>query len=173
MKIFAINGVGGGGKDTFVKMCNEIVPCGLTSIIDCVKLMYKDMGIYIGTLTDMGWVDEVKGPKERKLLSDTKLALMRYNNYPIVSIRSTIDKMYDKQLVFIMVREFDEMMKIVNLYNASTINITSSRVTEICETEQMFLDQIPSDYKWDYIIPNDTTLSNLEIMARVFVTNNS
>jgi hypothetical protein len=173
MKIFVINGVGGSGKDTFVRACDNEIPCALTSTIDNIKLMLKSAGIYIGDFTpNYGWINEIKGPKERKLLSSIKNILTNYNDF---SMKSLAKNIYNLELdgfvvIFIMVREFDEMIRIVNAHQAKTILIKSNRIP-ICETEQSFLDQIPKDYVWDYTFSNNDNKLSFTTKAKEWLQN--
>jgi hypothetical protein len=173
MIILAINGIGGSGKDTFMNFCSKYAKCGIVSTIDIVKTMLVKEKLYTGTHTNLGWIDETKkGPRERKLLSDIKIALMDYDDIPFKCLLKSINKFKknNAQIVLIAVREFDEMIKICTAYGAKSVLVKRPDIP-ICETEQMFLDQVPGDYKWDFIIENDSDLQNLKIKTRDFVKN--
>ena len=76
MKIFVVNGCGGSGKTTFEKMVCRICSeegkkTRILSTIEGVKSIAKQFG----------WNGE-KELKDRKMLSDLKDLLTRYNDYP-------------------------------------------------------------------------------------------
>lgn len=176
MKIIAITGIGQAGKDTFVRACNEVVHCGITSTIDCVKLMLQGHGLYCGNFTGLGWYGEIKGPDERRLLSQIKIALVEYNNWPVKQISKMIEEFDEEgvEIAFVMVREFDELIAIAKEYGAETMRIHRDGIP-ICETERSFLDQIPAGYVFDHEIFNDGTEEAFKETARWWVreeTNN-
>lgn len=172
MKIIAITGIGLAGKDTFVRACDKVMLCGITSTIDCVKLMLHGQGLYQGNFTRLGWEDEVKGPEERKMLSKIKIALVGYNNWPVTQIGKMVREfdMGGVNITFIMVREFDELITIAKKYGADTMRVHRNAIP-VCETEQSFLDQIPSDYVFDHEVFNNGTEEKFKSDARKWAKN--
>ena len=153
--IVVINGSGGVGKDTFVEFCNEFVNVKNISSVDKVKEAAKIL---------VNWNGE-KDEKSRKLLSDLKKLSVEYNDYPTKYIEEQYDKLNDG-IMFVHMREKEEIKKIKELLNAKTLLITSSRVEKILTN---YSDANVEDYNYDYNIKNDGTLEELRENAKKFV----
>ena len=170
MKVLAINGVGGAGKDEFVRLVNQQSPWEdvlCISTIDPVKKFYKQLG----------W-DGEKTPEHRRNLNTLKRIWIEACNGPYEWTRGKILLADAKgvKVLFIMVREFSEMLSIVRLGkelvgNAATLQVIRPGLP-IPPIEQEFLDSHPEDYKYDWTIMNyttdDTFLTELNEKARTF-----
>lgn len=168
MKVVIINGKGGCGKDTFVTMCRDILcgdHIGNISTVDFVKKI----------ATECGW-DGTKTPENRKFLSDLKDLLTEWNNVPFnkvveaVAIHSMLAAergIYNNSVIFIHCREPKEIKKLVKGLDAITLLIRRDAAESI---EQMnHADNEVLNYEYDYVIPNNGTLSELRARAEMFL----
>lgn len=173
MKVFAINGVSLSGKDTFcnnvriqkaIKESHEATleqkiryngnKVKVISTIDPVKEVYENF---------FGWKGD-KTPEHRKNLNSLKLIWISVSNGPSNWLRNMLEEFdhYSKvDIVFVMVREFDEMMTAIEIGkevcdHAETIQLVRHGIP-IPPVEQEFLDSHPADYTYDWTIINPTT----------------
>lgn len=160
-KIFIINGSGGCGKDTFVKFVGECVPTMNYSSVQPIKDIAKHLG----------WKGE-KTDKARKMLSDLKKISTDYNNLPMnyidCAIRQFVSPKNTDMFLFIHIREPEEITNIVKKYkeyHIETILISNPNVKEIKTNDS---DKNVSNYKYDYLIPNDGTLNDFKETAECF-----
>lgn len=174
-KYYILNGVSTAGKDTFVNMCkgydDHKIFCVQFSSVDWIKAMaYK-----------LGW-DGKKDEKGRNLLSGLKHLLTEYDDIPFkktvkqVRFWTEPDEMnipdnvsdYEYTLVFIDVREPEEIDKYKKEFNAKTILIRNPEA-EAKITNESDVDVLNYDY--DYVIWNDSTLYALKKKAKDFIRN--
>ena len=157
-EIVVINGSGGVGKDTFVQFCNEYIPIMNISSVDKVKEAAKVLA---------GWNGE-KDEKSRKFLSDLKELGIEYNDAPFKYISNMAEefKNSDKQIMFVHIRESEEIEKCKKCLNAKTLLITNKNVAAINTNVS---DRDVDKYKYDYHISNDGTLEELKQKAKEFV----
>lgn len=156
--IIIINGTGGAGKDTFVNFCSEIEKVLNVSTVDKVKEAASIL---------VGWNGE-KDEISRKLLVDLKQLSIAYNDAPTKYICNMAEKFKtsDDNLMFIHIREAEEIEKTKKLLNARTLLITNPRVKLITSNDS---DGKVNEYKYDYYIQNDGTLDDLREKAKKFV----
>jgi len=158
-QIVIINGIGGSGKDSFCNFCSEYISTMNISSVDKIKEAAKILG----------WNGE-KDEKSRKFLSDLKLLSTQYNNYPYQYIENNIE--YFKRddtpynLLFIHVREPEEIDKIKYKYNCKTLLIKNKNILPI---KSNMADANVENYTYDYVIDNSGTLKELEQKAYEFV----
>lgn len=153
--IIIINGYGGSGKDTFVDLVSKYNKVYNFSSVDKVKEIAKIIG----------WNGE-KDEKSRKFLSDLKKLTSDYNDMPFNSIKEAINKFYssDKEIMFIHIREPEEIKRVVNEFNAKTLFIKRDNIKKITSNDS---DASVENYNYDYII-NNTSLEALEEKAKSF-----
>ena len=155
-KIVIINGTGGCGKDTFVDICSKYKKVYNFSSIDSVKEIARIIG-WNGTKSD----------KDRKFLSDLKKLTTDYNDFAFNSIKDAIN-IFNKsndELMFIHIREPEEIKKVVDKFKVKTLLIKRQN-QELIETNSS--DANVEDYNYDYIIIN-TTLDEYENKAVNFI----
>lgn len=159
-KIFITNGSAGNGKDTFAEFLSKYISVFKYSSIDLVKEMYESIGI------DRNSKDE----KKRKLYSDTKDMLTKYDDIPFKDIRSIVNDFksnkIEAEVLLIDIREPEEIARAVETFGAETILIDNPNVKKI---ESNHADANVFNYEYDYIIENDGTLEQLDMMAKLFV----
>lgn len=158
-KIFITNGSGGNGKDTFAEFLRKYISVFKYSSIDLVKEMYETIGI------DRNSKDE----KKRKLYSDTKDMLTKYDDIPFKDIESIVadfkNNLIESEVLLIDIREPEEIARAVEAFGAETILIDNPNVKKI---DSNHADANVKNYEYDYIIENDGTLEQLNKMAYLF-----
>ena len=161
MRVVVINGTGGVGKDTFIYLCKFATPPGYIrsySSVDRVK-EYAHL---------MGWSGG-KTEKDRKFLSDLKKALVDWKDIPFSSMQeyfkcASEDK--NCHILFLHIREPEEIKRAVNEFNAVTLLIKNKRVKPI---ESNHSDAEVFNYHYDFVISNDGTIGDLSVKAKKFV----
>ena len=157
------NSTSGTGKDAFMRCCSEFISTRVVSTVDCVKIMLQREGLYQGELTKLGWINEVKYKDNRELMSRVKQAIMDYNEYPLTRTMELVSACQEN-LVFIVVREFDQFLKLRDMCNAKTLTILRPSVNRI-DLEQGFFDEVPYGFKYDFYVDNSRDLNCLRKTA--------
>lgn len=158
-KIFIINGSGGMGKDTFVELVSQSFPVVNFSSVQKVK----EIAI------EIGWDGKSKTEKDRKFLSDLKLLTGEYCDMPFQSMKEQVNKFNkDKRdnILFLHIREPEEIKRAVKEFNAKTILVTRNSVEQIMSN---MADANVYNYEYDYTIHNDGTIEDLKEIAEQFV----
>lgn len=154
-KYVIINGCGGVGKDEFIKKCrlfnDNIVNMSTVEYVKKIALQ-------------CGW-DGKKDDKGRRLLSDLKDALTRYNNIPVQHILESLCN-YDNSIIFIHCREPDEIKFLKDKLKAKSLLITNANISLI---ETNHADRCVFDTDYDYIVDNSGSIGDLIISAQVFL----
>ena len=164
--IFIINGSGGVGKDTFVKLVSEELNDILKkfhtvinfSSIERVKEIAKEVG----------W-DGGKTEKDRKFLSDLKLLTGNYCDMPYESMKNKVNEFLteeESKLLFIHIREPEEIKRAVKDFGAKTILIVRKSIKHI--TSNM-ADENVFNYDYNYVIENDGTVDDLRNKAKLLL----
>jgi hypothetical protein len=125
-----------------------------------------------------GW-DGTKTPENRKFLSDLKDVLTQWDDIPLKKVCQEIrtwqnlwiaSDEYDKAVVFVHCREPKEIKKLckeLSTYNPTTLLI---RRTAAESVEQInHADNEVLNYEYDYVIPNNGSLSELRARAEIFL----
>lgn len=157
-KILIVNGLPRSGKDTFAKIVKENISAKKISSVDYIKT--------IAVLC--GWNGEKNG-ESRKFLADLKFLTSKYNDLSFNKVTEQIDEFRennDYELMLIDVREPEEIEKYKNIHNAITVFIDNKRV----EGEQSNkADASVKEFKYDYIIDNNSTISRFAHNIRNFL----
>lgn len=155
MKVLIINGMGGSGKDTFVKYLRNYVDLFHCSIADLPKKI----------ATGLGWKGE-KDEKSRKLLSDIKLAIDNYNDANFTYIKNKINDATRAgyKLVCVDMREANQIERAKKEFGAITVFVDRD-VPKILTNPA---DAGVYDYQYDYVIDNNGTLEELKQSAQTF-----
>lgn len=154
--IVIINGTGGSGKDTFVQMVSKYADVYNFSSIDKVKEIARQIG----------WTGG-KDEKDRKFLSDLKKLTTEYNDMSFNSIKVAVASFLESslQIMFIHIREPEEIKRAVLSFNAKTLLIKRVGLKNI---QSNYSDANVENYDYDFVITNDT-LEDLEMSAKKFV----
>lgn len=163
MKIVVINGQGGCGKDTFIKLCQKHhTNVFSTSMVDSTKEIAKQMGWKGG-----------KSLKDRKFLSDLKDISGKYNDFPFTYVEETIENLYnffgklnDELIIFIHAREPKDINRWIDEYGAVTLLI---RRPTIEGKYGNHADDKVFDIDYNYTFWNDSTVEDLEDKAKLFL----
>lgn len=159
-KIYILNGTGTVGKGEFAKAVSKHIASFKYSSIDLVKDMLKVAGVE----------EEPKTEEKRLLCSDLKDKLTQYDDIPFKDVASVVadfkNDLIDTDVLFIDIREPDEIARAVETFGAETILVRNPNVVAI---KSNHADRDVEKYKYDYIIENDGTLEQLERVAKMFV----
>lgn len=154
--IIVINGTGGCGKDTFVDFVAKYKKVFNFSSIDKVKEL----------ALAAGW-DGEKTEKARKFLADLKQLTTEFNDMAFKSIENAIEEFDDSEneIMFIHIREPEEIDRIVQKYNAKALLIKRIGQKNILSNSS---DADVNNYDYHFIIENKT-LEELEKQAIHFI----
>lgn len=163
-KIFVMNGTGGAGKDTFVKMVsrqmdktsNYMAVMNISSV-DRIKDAAKIIGWNGG-----------KEEKDRKFLSDLKELSSGYNDMPFEYLRKKVENFQKShfQVLFLHIREPEEIKRAVKEFGAQTVLVTRDSIGQI--TSNM-ADKNVFGYEYDFVIENNGSMEDLENKAEIFI----
>lgn len=158
-KIFIQNSVGGSGKDTWAGLVGKYIPTHKCSIIDLPKEAAKILGWNGG-----------KTEKDRRFLSDIMDLSTEYNDSPFNDVLSVVrdfkNNLIEDEVLFIDMRDPKDIARAVEIFDAETILIRNPNVEKI---ESNHADANVEEYVYDYIIENNGTLDQLDMMAKLFV----
>lgn len=157
-EIIIINGSGGVGKDTFVEYCKKYCKVRNISSVDKVKEAAKAL---------TGWNGE-KDEKSRKLLVDLKQLGIQYNDAPLKYVLENVKefKESDEELMFVHIREIEEIKRLKDMINVKDLLVTNKNVKPIISNES---DKNVMNHEYDYYIKNDGTLDDLENTTKDFI----
>ena len=163
MKVFIINGYGGSGKTSFEKMVmiHSKGQGHITSMVEIVKHYAEQMG-WEGTKED----------KDRKFLSDLKLALAEWANIPmryVINRVQLFEELNDTTYCFIDAREPADIDKLKELLDKDFDVKTVLVDRNISREYGNIADDGVMNYKYDITIMNTGTLKDLEKCAISFV----
>lgn len=171
MKIFIINGLGGCGKDSFIKFCAEDYNIAVYSTADLAKTAMKSIGLYKGVKTFLGWVEETDKCTKRQLLSAVKDAIDKDDfvscNY-IISAISGIKDLNTFDACFIHSRQQEDIQYLQ--YNLDCQLVWVNREVPVCDTERRFVRE--NNISYDIIVDNNSSLEELRNKAISFMNQN-
>jgi len=164
--IFIINGSGGVGKDSFV----EFVSAELNDIMKKFHIVinFSSVDKVKDIAKAIGW-DGKKTEKDRKFLSDLKILTSQYCDMPFKSMSSKVKDFInddEAKVLFLHIREPEEIKRAVNEFNARTILITRKGIKHITSN---IADENVLNYGYDFVINNDGTIEEFNIKAKNFV----
>lgn len=165
-QIFIINGSGGVGKDTFVELVSVELNDKLKRFHTVVNFSSVDRVKEIAR--EIGW-DGRKTEKDRKFLSDLKSLTRDYCDMPFQSMKNKIKEFLESeegQVLFLHIRESEEIKRVVNEFGAKTILIVRDSATQITSNTS---DKNVFDYHYDFIVDNNGTIEELQEKAKQFV----
>ena len=159
-KIFIVNGAPGSGKTTFEDFCCRAPHVYGAHILSTITFV-KEVAEFCG------WNGE-KTPENRKFLSDLKDLLTKWNDVPFNKVLDELDELnyYGAQYVFIDCREPEEIEKLKQELNATTVLVR--RAGHRVEASN-HADKNVEDYEYDLYIENDGDLEDLKLKAEEFM----
>lgn len=164
--IFIINGCGGVGKDTFVKLVSEELDKTMKKLhtvtnfssVDKVKELAKKIG----------WKGE-KSERDRKFLSDLKILVSDYSDMPFQSMKEKV-KIFKmdmaNQILFLHIREPEEIKRAAHEFCAKTILVKRNSIKQIISNTA---DKNVFCYTYNFIIENNGTIEDLREKAKNFI----
>lgn len=165
--IVVINGSGGAGKDQFITYCSEIKSVMNVSAIDHVKAALTILcpSYNIGDEkphTELGeyW---------RAKLHDLKMKSIEYDDSPYKIITQKIDDFMNNdidEILFIHIREPEEIIRIAERFECKTVLFTNSNVEKITSNPG---DANVANFNYDIYIDNSGTLEELKEKANDFI----
>lgn len=166
--IFIINGSGGAGKDTFVKLVkaelNDIFKRLNTvdnySSVDKLKEIAHEFGYNYG-----------KTEKDRKFISDLKQLVGSYSDMPFKCMEEKVNQFLknDSEIIlFLHIREPNEIKRAAFKFQAKTILIKNNTIKHIVSN---ISDRNVFKYNYDFIIKNSGTIDDLYEKAVEFINN--
>lgn len=160
--IIVVNGVGGSGKDTFENFFMDVADlmgdaCSKYSMVSRVKEI----------ATYAGW-DGGKTDKDRKFLSDLKIALTEWADIPRKSVKEEIEKADTNGnfYIFIDAREPDDIDWLKEIFPGQVTTVLVDR--EINRKYGNIADDGVLNYQYDLCIKNTGTLDDLKASAETF-----
>ena len=156
--IFIINGSGGRGKDTFIECCSKHVKVFNISSVDKVK----------EACTILGYDENRKNEEDRRFLNEVKFLSIKYSNHPYNYVLDmvTLFKKSDDDIMFIHIREPEEINAIKSTFYCQTILINNINVEIITSNTA---DANVNNYNYDFVINNNGTLTDLERISKEFI----
>ena len=152
-QIYIINGCAGVGKDTFVSMVDKVLKDEYNEQV----MNYSSIEPIKEIAMQIGWTGE-KTEKDRKFLSDLKDLLTGYcelsMNRMIDAVTEfvTSPKCENATMLFLHIREPNEIKRAANLFNAKTILIKNDKIKKVTSNHA---DKDVFNYEYDYVIHND------------------
>lgn len=154
--VIIINGRGGSGKSTFIKLCSEFNSNVIeTSTVDIVKKI----------ALEICW-DGQKDERGRRFLSDLKDALERYNDLPNQYVEHLIAS-YPDMIVFVNAREPHNIQYYKDKYKAITVLV--KRPETAGKVYNNHADDGVDNFDYDVVIENDGDIEKLRSIAKEFV----
>lgn len=161
MKVALINGNGGVGKDTFIQICQKEYSKDKIWNISTVDLVKEAAKI-------LGWNGE-KDERSRKFLSDLKDLSEDYSNLSEKYISKVIEEAKTTQkveVIFVHVREPEQIKKLKEEFNAVTLLIKNNRVKQI---ETNHADKDVENFNYNFVIENNGSIIELTEKAVKFL----
>lgn len=167
-QIFIINGNAGVGKDTFVKLVSIEMNDNLKRFHTVVNFSSVDKVKEIAK--EIGW-DGKKTEKDRKFLSDLKILISDYCDMPFTSMKNKVEEFLkndEGEVMFLHIREPEEIKRAVKEFNAKTILLVRNSVQHITSN---IGDKNVFNYKYDFVIENNGTIEELRKRVEMFIKN--
>lgn len=159
--IFVINGMGGCGKDTFVRCIqNQLTEEKVWNFSSADKA--KEMAA-VG-----GWTGG-KSDKDRKYISDLKALSDEYCDLSFMEVSKKIEEFRKSDsaiALFIHIRENYNIERVVKEFNTLAVLVVNNNVKDITTNKS---DAGVYNYNYDITINNNGTLDDLTEQASNFI----
>lgn len=165
--IFIINGAGGTGKDKFVECCSKFITVRNISSVDHIR----DALAIICPTYEIGLEKQQNedGDIWRDNIHKLKMLSAKMDDGPFKVINRKIFDFFGdgNKVLFIHIREPEEIEKIVKCYNCKTILFKNYNARPI---DSLSVERNVTDLNYDIIIHNDGTIDDLMETAEKFVS---
>lgn len=162
-KSIIINGKGGSGKDTFIRICEMLIhePVYSFTSVSVIKKAAKFLG-WTGTKTN----------KDRKFLSDLKALSISYNDQPNDYLIYSLNRTESNSLNFFHIREIEEINKFINTVRAEKINTEIYTLLLIRNDDDLGndSDNKVNDINYDFTIYNNYDIFELYLKVLDFLS---
>lgn len=160
-KVFVINGPARTGKDTFINICRQLLANRMGvftfSAVDEVKEYLK---------VEEGWDGVTKDAYWRLRMYEVKMRMVAENDRPTRYLVEGIETSPDNSVVFLHIREPEEIVKLLQHYpEAMTIHLSSEGV-DLYENPADSNTQL-IDY--NFYLFNEGTIDEFVEIVRVFI----
>lgn len=153
--IFIVNGRPGAGKTSFEDLILERVQGARYSIIDPVKNLLINEGI---------WNGRDKSESIRKLMSDVKIALDEYCDYSYNEVRKFVEDFKANKIpgnvLFIDMREEKDISRAVVEFGADSIYIQNDNARSVHTNIADDFSDDKNNYPYDIIVYNSGSYGN-------------
>ena len=156
--IFVVNGLPHSGKTEFENMVAKYAKTEILSSVDFVKEVAKFAG----------W-DGVKDDRGRLFLSQLKSIMTIYDDIPFKIMKKKVKEFRksDSEILFLDIREIDEIKRAVRKFGAQTILVKRPNNRNLISNDS---DRYVECYdNYTYLLNNDSGLEELEDKAHGFV----
>ena len=156
--IFVVNGLPYSGKTEFENMVAKYAKTEILSSVDFVKEVAKFAG----------W-DGVKDDRGRLFLSQLKSIMTIYDDIPFKIMKKKVKEFRksDSEILFLDIREIDEIKRAVRKFGAQTILVKRPNNRNLISNDS---DRYVECYdNYTYLLNNDSDLEELEDKAHGFV----
>ena len=155
--IFIVNGKPGAGKTTFEDLILERVCGERYSIIDPVKNLLIQEGI---------WDGNDKSESMRKLMSDVKIALDEYCDYSYNEVRKFVrnfkNRSSDGDVLFIDMREEKDISRAENEFKATSIYVDNPNSCSVHTNVADDFADSKDNYTYGIVFDNSGSYENLK-----------
>ncbi|MDZ4840106.1 MAG: hypothetical protein SGJ04_08880 [Bacteroidota bacterium] len=163
-KVYIINGPAGTGKDTFINICRLFLSGNLNvvtySAVDEVKQHLKDNENWDGVTKDSYW---------RLRMYEVKMQMVADNDRPTRYLIESVENTPDDSIVFLHIREPDEIVKLLRLYpDAQTIHMDREGVERFVNPA----DALTQTIEYNFYLLNNGGLEELAEQVRAFILEN-
>jgi len=165
--VILINGQGGVGKDTLCDFAINFFKARSISSIDPIKKLAR-----LG-----GW-DGCKDASGRKLLAELKKAFIQYNNLPFNYVMKEYADFLatEENILFVHVREPDEIEKLLNSINCPCISLLIKNGDVVAWGNNA--DDCVENFSYQYVFNNNMSLektqtSFIEFLKTILHENNT
>ena len=156
--IFVVNGLPHSGKTEFENMVAKYAKTEILSSVDFVKEVAKFAG----------W-DGVKDDRGRLFLSQLKSIMTIYDDIPFKIMKKKVEefKENDSEILFLDIREIDEIKKAEKEFGAQSIIVKRPNNRNLVSNDS---DRYVECYDgYTYVLNNDSDLDDLDDKAQGFV----
>jgi tRNA uridine 5-carbamoylmethylation protein Kti12 len=157
VKVVIVNGMPESGKTTFQYRCiDKLKKLGYNAVIISSIDWVKEIAL------SCGW-NGVKNDKNRKFLSDLKKLLTDWDDAVLKHLINDINYYHyqtDNTVIFIDIREPDEIKRAEKLFNASSVIVRRPQVE--CNHYNNSSDMNVFNHSYDYTLQNDKGIDELD-----------